>query len=71
MLQSLDFKGFANFYNGPGRAATYERRFRQALQAYRRLRPSRPAPSDVPVDGAPAPSFGAFLSRIMKRLFRS
>jgi hypothetical protein len=70
MLQSSDFKSFATLYNGSSRAAEYEGLIRGAYQAYRRLRPSRPAPPEVPGDEAPAPSFVDLISRLVNLLRR-
>jgi len=70
MLQSSDFKSFARLYNGPSRAAIYEGRLGLAYQAYRRLRPSRPAPPEAPHDEAPAPSVVDLISRLVNPLRR-
>ena len=68
MLQSSDFKSFARLYNGPSRAAIYEGRLGLAYEAYRRLRPSRPAPPEAPHDEAPAPSVVDLISRLVNPL---
>ena len=70
MLQGSDFKSFARLYNGPSRAAIYEDRLRRAYQAYRRLSSSPPAPSEVPGDKVPAPTFVDLISRLVSLLRR-